>query len=155
MVWNPRNWYRYMFPTIRSLWIWPKGKVLPFPILQSGCTIPCGETDVLNACIHIPDRSVWSIDIHLNEKESWWAWFPGLVTMLSILLRTGKHVIFLIFCKFFAEIVCQTINFSNFILGEHSGNGLNVIIEHYKFNKIIAILLISNELFFYFISNSR
>jgi hypothetical protein len=30
----------------------------------------------------------------------------GFVTMLSILLRTGEHMIFLIFCKFFAEIVC-------------------------------------------------
>ena len=29
-----------------------------------------------------------------------------LITMLSILLKTGKHVIFLIFCKFFAEINC-------------------------------------------------
>ena len=45
--------------------------------------------------------------------------------------------------------------FRNFSLGEHSGNGLNVIIEHYKFNKIIAILLIFNKLFLNFISNSR
>ena len=62
---------------------------------------------------------------------------------------------FLIFCKFFAEIICQTINFSNFSLGEHSGNGLNVIIGHYKFKQIIAILLIFNELFLALISNSR
>ena len=44
---------------------------------------------------------------------------------------------------------------SNFGLGEHSGNGLNVIIGHYKFNQIIAILLIFNELFLALISNSR
>jgi hypothetical protein len=66
----------------------------------------------------------------------------GHVTMFPILWRVREGVIFLIFCKFFAEIICYTINFSNFSLGEHSGNGLNVIIEHYKFNKIIAILLI-------------
>jgi len=64
-------------------------------------------------------------------------------------------VFFLIFCKFFAEIICQTINFCNFGLGEHSDNGLNVIIRHYKFNQIIAILLIFNELFLALISNSR
>ena len=75
--------------------------------------------------------------------------------MFLALCRGGEHVIFLIFRKFFAEIVCQTKNFSNFILGEHSGNGLNVIIEHYKFNQIIAILLIFKELFISFISNSR
>ena len=71
----------------------------------------------------------------------------GLVTVLPILWWSGKHVFFLIFRKFFAEIICQTINFSNFSLGEHSGNGLNVIIGYYKFKQIIAILLISNELF--------
>ena len=59
------------------------------------------------------------------------------IAMLYILFRTLQHVIFLISCKFFAEIICQTINFSNFELGEHSGNGLNVIIEHYEFNKIL------------------
>ena len=79
----------------------------------------------------------------------------GFITMLTTLGRMGEHVIFLIFCKFFAEIICQTINFSNFNLGEHSGNGLNVIIEHYKFNEIIAILLILNILFIILISNSR
>ena len=54
----------------------------------------------------------------------------GLVTMLSVLFCIFQHVILLISCKFFAEIICQTINFSNFSLGEHSGNGLNVIIGH-------------------------
>ena len=42
------------------------------------------------------------------------------------------------------KIICQTINFSNFSLGEHSGNGLNVIIG---FKQIIAIFLILSELF--------
>ena len=79
----------------------------------------------------------------------------GLVSMFPVLCRGGEHVIFLIFRKFFAEIVCQTKNFSNFILGEQSGNGLNVIIEHYKFNQIIAILQIFKKLFISFISNSR
>ena len=79
----------------------------------------------------------------------------GLVTVLYILIRILQHVIFLMSCKFFAKIICQTINFSNFGLGEHSGKGLNVIIGHYKFNRIIAILLISKILFKIFISNSR
>ena len=39
-----------------------------------------------------------------------------LITMLFILLNCGEHIFFLIFCKFFAEIVCQTINFSKFSL---------------------------------------
>ena len=45
-----------------------------------------------------------------------------LVTVLNILFRILQHVIFLMTCKFFAEIICQTINFSNFSLEEHSGN---------------------------------
>ena len=44
----------------------------------------------------------------------------GFITMLTTLGIMGEHVIFLIFCKFFAEIICQTINFSNFSLREHS-----------------------------------
>ena len=79
----------------------------------------------------------------------------GLVSVLYILFRILQHVIFLMSCKFFAKIICQTINFSNFSLGENSGKGLNVIIGHYKFNKIIAILLIFKILFKIFISNSR
>ena len=35
-------------------------------------------------------------------------------------------------------------NFSNFSLGEHSGNRFKVIIQHYKVNTFIAILLIFN-----------
>ena len=79
----------------------------------------------------------------------------GLVSMFPVLCRGGEHVIFLIFRKFFAEIVCQTKNFSNFILAEHSGNDLNVIIGYYKFNQIIAILLFFKKLFISFISNLR
>jgi hypothetical protein len=71
----------------------------------------------------------------------------GLVTVLYILIRILQHVIFLMSCKFFAKIICQTINFSNFSLGEHSDNRFKVIIEHYKFNTFIAILLIFNQLF--------
>ena len=68
----------------------------------------------------------------------------GLVTVFYILIRILQHVIFLMSCEFFAKIICQTINFSNFSLGEHSGNGLNVIIG---FKQIIAIFLILSELF--------
>jgi hypothetical protein len=52
----------------------------------------------------------------------------GLISMFPVFCRNKEHVIFLIFRKFFAEIVCQTINFSNFSLGEHSGNRFKVII---------------------------
>ena len=69
------------------------------------------------------------------------------VAMLCILFRILQHVIFLMSCKFFAKIICQTINFRNFSLGEHSGNRFKVIIEHYKFNTFIAILLIFSQLF--------
>ena len=79
----------------------------------------------------------------------------GLVMVLYILIRILQHVIFLMSCKFFAKFICQTINFSNFGLGEHSGKGLNVIIGYYKINKIIAIILIFKILFKILISNSR
>ena len=64
-------------------------------------------------------------------------------------------MIFFIFCKFCAESICQTINFSNFILGEHSGNCLNVIIEQYNIYIVIAIFLTFNKLFSNLISNSH
>ena len=38
-----------------------------------------------------------------------------------------------------ALLTGQIENFSNFILGEHSGNRFNVIIEHYKVNTFTAI----------------
>ena len=44
--------------------------------------------------------------------------------------------VLLISCKFFAEIICQTINLSNFSLGEHSGNGFKVV-------NLIKLLLFS------------
>ena len=150
-VWNPRNWFQYICLSIPSWWIWSKETRLPFPIQQNGCRILSAETDVPSVYTHIPNRNVWNIGNLLNGKESWWAWFQhhsyGWVTVLPVLGWSGEHVFFLILRKFFTEIICQTINFSNFSLGEYSGNGLNVIIGHYKFKQIIAILLIFNELF--------
>ena len=39
------------------------------------------------------------------------------------------------------EILC------NFSLWEHSGNRLNFVIEHYKFNAFIAMFLIYKQIF--------
>ena len=80
----------------------------------------------------------------------------GLIAMRSILLSSGEHMIFLIFCKFLTEIACQTINFSNFSLGEYSGNDLNVITEYYNiynncyfpnFQRVIPLFYIELTLF--------
>ena len=51
------------------------------------------------------------------------------------------------FRKFLAEIIRHTINLCTFSLCEHSGNRLNVIIEHYKFNTFIAMFLIIKRIF--------
>ena len=37
----------------------------------------------------------------------------------------------------------------NFRLWKHSGNRLNVIIQHYKFNTFIAMFLIINEVYLF------
>ncbi len=55
----------------------------------------------------------------------------GFVKMLMRCIL--NHIFFLLDSKFFAKIVCYTINFSNFSLSEHSNNRLNIIIKYYKF----------------------
>ena len=52
----------------------------------------------------------------------------GLATVSFTVLRSFKHRFFLLRIKKLAEFVCQTENFSNFILGEHSGKGLYIIL---------------------------
>ena len=52
----------------------------------------------------------------------------GLATVSFTVLRSFKHRFFLLRIKKLAEFVCQTENFSNFILGEHSGKGLFIIL---------------------------
>ena len=64
----------------------------------------------------------------------------GVVTMIGPLIL--NHIFFLLKCKFLAKIIGHTINLCNFRLWKHSGNRLNVIIEHYKFNDFIAMFLI-------------
>ena len=76
----------------------------------------------------------------------------GLIAMRPILLSSGEHMIFLIFCKFLTEIACQTINFSNFSLGEYSGNDLNVITE-YRNSRYLTVtnnilVMLSKKYFF-------
>ena len=51
----------------------------------------------------------------------------GLATVSFTVLRSFEHRFFLLRIKKLAEFVCQTENFSNFILGEHSGKGLYII----------------------------
>ena len=61
--------------------------------------------------------------------------------------RIFEHIFFLLQRKFLAEIICHTINLCKFSLCEHSGNRLNVISEHYKFNTFIAMFLIIKRIF--------
>ena len=68
-----------------------------------------------------------------------------LIPVLAVLVF--NHIFFLLQCKFLAQIICHTINFRNFKFWEHSGNRLNSIIRHYKFNTFIAICLLFNEIF--------
>ena len=73
------------------------------------------------------------------------------VPMISVF----NHIFSLYFGKFFAKIIRHTINLRNFSLWEHSGNRLNIIIEHYKFNAFIAMFLILKRIILSLISNSR
>lgn len=41
----------------------------------------------------------------------------------------------------------HTINLCNFELSEYSGNALNTIIEHYKFNNFVTIFLLFNKIY--------
>ena len=52
----------------------------------------------------------------------------GLATVSFTVLRSFEHRFFLLRIKKLAEFVCQTGNFSNFILGEHSGKWLFIIL---------------------------
>ena len=52
----------------------------------------------------------------------------GLATVSFTVLRSFEHRFFLLRIKKLAEFVCQTENFSNFILGEHSGKELYIIL---------------------------
>ena len=71
----------------------------------------------------------------------------GFITMPGLLVL--KHIFFLLQSKFLAKIISHTINLCNFRLWKHSGNRLNVIIQHYKFNTFIAIFLIINEIYLF------
>lgn len=66
---------------------------------------------------------------------------PGLLIL--------NHIFFLLQRKFFAKIIGHTINLCNFRLWKHSGNRLNVIIQHYKFNTFIAMFLIISEIYLF------
>ena len=71
----------------------------------------------------------------------------GVVTMLGLLIL--NHILFLLQYKFLAKIIGHTINLCNFRLWKHSGNRLNVIIEHYKFNTFIAMFLIARKIYLF------
>ena len=60
-----------------------------------------------------------------------------------------NHIFFLLQCRFLAKIIGNTINLCNFRLWKHSGNRLNVIIQHYKFNTFIAMFLIISEIYLF------
>ena len=79
--------------------------------------------------------------------------------MSFTVLRSFEHKFFLLRVKKLAEFVCQTENLSNFILGEHSGKGLFIILLATQIYNFTAILLIFNELILvqinFIISNSR
>ena len=71
----------------------------------------------------------------------------GFVTMTGLLIL--NHIFFLLQNKKKKKIIGHTINLCNFRLWKHSGNRLNVIIQHYKFNTFIAIFLIINEIYLF------
>ena len=71
--------------------------------------------------------------------------FLRFVTMPGFLIL--NHIFFLLQCKFLAKIIGHTINLCNFRLWKHSGNRLNLIIQHYKFNTFIAMFLIITEIY--------
>ena len=52
----------------------------------------------------------------------------GFATVSFTVLRSLEHRFFLLCIKKLAEFVCQTESFSKFILGEHSGKGLYIIL---------------------------
>ena len=52
-------------------------------------------------------------------------------------------------CKFLAKIIGNTINLCNFRIWKNSGNRLNDIIQHYKFNDFIAMFLIISEIYLF------
>lgn len=68
-----------------------------------------------------------------------------VVTMSGLLIL--NHIFFLCNVNSLAKIIGHTINLCNFKLWKYSGNRLNVIIQHYKFNTYIYILLIISEIY--------
>lgn len=68
-----------------------------------------------------------------------------VVTMSGLLIL--NHIFFLCNVNPLAKIIGHTINLCNFKLWKYSGNRLNVIIQHYKFNTYIYILLIISEIY--------
>ena len=110
--------------------------------------------DIMQVIMFETAESAW---VEMDEYDYYFCVTQpvGFTTMLLAVLRAFKHWFFLLCIKKLAEFIGQTENFSNFILGEHSGNRFKVIIQHYKVNTFIAILLIFNELFLALISNSR
>ena len=138
-----------MFQVIQSWWIWLKKQYFFLQFYETVVRDSFREQLVQMLAdvflIEVLEASV-SSRMEKNHDKYYFsiAHAIGLVTVLYILFRILQYVIFLMSCKFFTKIICQTINFSNFRLGEHSGNRYKVIIEHYKFNTFIAILLIFN-----------
>ncbi len=72
-----------------------------------------------------------------------------MVSFYDAWLSILNHIFFLLQCKFIKKNHRHTINLCNFNLWKHSGNRLNVIIQHYKFNTFITIFLIINEIYLF------
>ena len=70
-------------------------------------------------------------------------------TMSLKAIHVFNHIFFLLKRKFLAKIIGHTINLCNFRLWKHSGNRLNVIIGHYKFNDFIAMFLIVRKIYLF------
>ena len=79
------------------------------------------------------------------------ALFLSIIHTVRLVMMPGflilNHIFFLLQCKFLAKIIGHTINLCNFRLWKHSGNRLNLIIQHYKFNTFIAMFLIITEIY--------
>lgn len=138
--WNQQSWCRYRSLTVLSWWKWLGEAVLPFPVQQNGCRTPDTEigfqmfADILLVIMLEATKTTGMKQDknHYNFSIAHAVWF---VSLLGILIF--NHIFFLLQRKFLAKIIGHTINLCNFRLCEHSGNRLNVIIRHYKFNTLL------------------
>ena len=108
----------------------------------------CSLADIMQVIMFETAESAW---VEMDEYDYYFCVTQpvGFTTMLLAVFRAFKHWFFLLCIKKLAEFIGQLENFSNFILGEHSGNRFKVIIQHYKVNTFIAILLIIRKLFLF------